>query len=372
MKITMIGPFPPFRGGISDFNYSLSRELSKAQEVQLINFTTQYPRLLFPGKTQFRSDFDDKFKSQRILSSVNPLSWNKTVNKICNFNPDLIIFQYWMPFFTFAYNYIIERVKKQINTEIIAICHNLTPHEDKSFYKSLTKRYLRKVDKFVVMSEVVQSDLENFKPEAVYKKLFHPLYELFGSELDKQTAQDSLRLKNKNIILFFGLIREYKGLDLLLKSIPLFAHIVKDFQVIIAGECYENPNKYLKIVEALNIEEYVKWDMEFVPDEAVNLYFSAADLVVLPYRSATQSGITKIAYNFNRPVIISDVGGLSEIVENGKTGYIVKPDKQELADAIIAFFNGNKFQEFSNNVKQFKGQYSWNTFAAQLLEFSRE
>lgn len=369
MKITIIGPYPPFRGGISDFNYSLSKELSKNNELQLINFSTQYPKLLFPGKTQYKDDSSDN-KSNRILNSINPFSWRKTAKRIIEYNPDLVILQYWMPFFTFAYNSIIKKIKKNSDASIIALSHNLIPHEDKSFFKYLTKRFLNKIDKFVVMSKSVKTDLLEIKPNADYVNLFHPIYNLFGEEIDKDSAKQILDLKAKKIILFFGLIREYKGLDTLLNAVPLFRKHLKDFKIVIAGECYEDPQKYIDIVNRLKIDKYLDIRMDFIPDRDVKYYFSAADVIVLPYKTATQSGITQIAYNFNRPVILSNVGGLSEIVIDGKTGYVVNPDPNDLTNAINKFFTENKFQEFYNNIKEYKKEYSWKTFADKLIEFS--
>lgn len=371
MKITIIGPFPPFRGGISDFGHSLSTELKKHHTLQLINFTIQYPQFLFPGKTQYKSNYDGKFYSQRILSSINPLTWKNSANEIIDFNPDLILFQYWMPFFTFTYNNIIKTVKRGTDSEIISICHNLTPHENRGYYRYLTKNYLRKSEKFIVMSDAVQEDLNYLKPEAKYIKLFHPVYKLFGDEIDQKIAKKKLGINDNKVILFFGLVREYKGLDLLLRSISKIKESLKDFMLLIAGESYENPNKYLKIISDYKIDEYVRWDMDFIHDSNVRNYFSAADVVVLPYKSATQSGITKLAYNFNRPVILSDVGGLPEIVQDGKTGFVVQPKEDEIAMAVINFFKNASFQEFRNNVKEYKEQYSWSSFCKKLLEFCK-
>jgi len=372
MKISVIGPYPPFRGGISDFNYSLYREISKDNELQLINFTTQYPKILFPGKTQFKVEDSQDNKGNRVMSSINPLSWRNSANRIIEYNPDIIFVQYWMPFFAFAFNSIVKNIKKRCNAKIIAICHNLTPHEDWVFYKYITKGFLENIDKYVVMSDSVQSDLLYFIPNAEYKTLFHPIYDLFGEEIDIIEARKKLGITNQNIILYFGLIREYKGLDILLKSIQFLKNELDDFKVILAGECYENPQKYFDIIEELKLDKYLDINMEFIPDNDVKNYFSASNVVVLPYKTATQSGITNIAYNFNRPVIISDVGGLSETVLNGKTGYVTKPLPKDIANSVIKYFTENKYQEFSGNIKDYKKQYSWSIFANKLMEFAEK
>lgn len=371
MKITIIGPYPPFRGGISDFNYSLVNELSKKNELQLINFSVQYPKLLFPGKTQYKDEIKENGKSIRILNSVNYLSWIKTVKNIKKFSPDLVLFQYWMPFFAFAYNSIIKKLNNR-NFHTLAICHNLIPHEDKSFYNYLTKRFVNRIDKFIVMSKSVRADLMELKPNADNVELFHPIYDLFGEEIQKDTAKQKLGITEKNVALFFGLIREYKGLDILLKAVSLLSKHLKDFKLIIAGECYENPQKYYDIINRLDIEHSLEIRMEFISDSDVKCYFSAADVVVLPYKTATQSGITQIAYNFNRPVILSDVGGLSEIIIDGKTGYVVNPNSNDVTNAISKFFADNKFQEFHDNIIEYKKNFSWETFAERLIEFTTE
>jgi len=372
MRISLIGPFPPFRGGISDFNYSLSKELDKSHDLQIINFSTLYPKVLFPGNTQFKDKVDKSAKSHRVLSSINPLSWIKTVEKIIEFNPEIVIIHYWMPFFAPALRKIAVLLKKKINVKIMAICHNLMPHENHSIYKYFTKRLINKIDRFIVMSDAVKKDLLEFIPNVKYKSTPHPIYEIFGNVVDKKIARQKLDIKAKKVILFFGLIREYKGLDILLNSIPKIKMGLDDFIVIVAGECYERKEKYYDIIKKLKIQDSVDLRFKFIPDCEVAEYFSAADVVVLPYKTATQSGITQIAYNFNRPVIISNVGGLAEIVVEGKTGYVVTPQSDEFAKAIITFFKESKFGEFSDNVKTHKTLFSWEKFADNIIELAQE
>lgn len=372
MRITLIGPFPPFRGGISDFNSALLNELNKNHNLQLINYSTQYPKFLFPGKTQYKEVVDEPPKSERILSSVNPFSWKNTANKIIKFNPDIVVIQYWMPFFAPALRKISILLKKNIDAKIVAICHNINPHEKYNFIQFFTKMFLNKIDRFIVMSESVKSDLLKIVPNAKFKLTAHPIYNIFGNTIDKETARKHLNIKAKNVILYFGLIREYKGLDILLKSIPKIKLALNDFIVIVAGECYEKTEKYYNIIKNLKIENSVDLRLKFIPDNKVAQYFSAADVIALPYRTATQSGITQIAYNFNRPVIVSDVGGLAEIVPNGKVGYVVDPNADEFANAIIKFYDENKFDEFSKNIQTHKQLFSWNKFAANLMELASE
>ena len=372
MRISLIGPFPPFRGGISDFNSALFNELNKTHDLQVINYSVLYPKLLFPGKTQYKDNKNEFTKSERILNSINPFTWSKTVIRIVEFRPDIVIIQYWMPFFTPALRNIVVSIKKTKDVKIIAICHNLIPHEKHSFNQFLTKILMNKIDRFVIMSESVKSDLLKIIPNAKYKLTPHPIYNIYGINVDKDIARKNLNIKAKNVILYFGLIREYKGLDILLNSIPKLKRDLDDFIVIVAGECYEKMEKYYDIIKKLGIKDSVDLRLKFIPDVEVSEYFSAADVVALPYRTATQSGVTQIAYNFNRPVIVSNVGGLAEIVLNGKTGYVVKPDSNEFAKGIVKYFKEDKFDEFSKNIKTHKQIFSWKIFENNLMELTSE
>ena len=372
MRISLIGPFPPFRGGISDFNTALFNELDKSHDIQAINYSTQYPKFLFPGKTQYKDDVDKSPKSKRILSSINPFTWRITVNRIVEFQPDLIVIHYWMPFFAPALRKISVSLKKKTDVKTIAICHNLIPHEKHIFNQFFTKMFLKKIDRLIVMSKSVKLDLLKIVPNTKYRLTQHPIYNIFGNTINKDIAREKLNIKNKNVILYFGLIREYKGLDILLNSIPKIKQELNDFIIIVAGECYEKTEKYHDIIEKLKIQDLVDLRLKFVPDNEVSEYFSAADVVALPYRTATQSGITQIAYNFNRPVIVSDVGGLAEIVPNCKVGYVVEPNANEFAKAIIKFYKENKFKEFSNNIQTHKQLFSWKIFVDNLMELASE
>ncbi len=370
MRITLLGPFPPFRGGISDFNLALFNELNRSHDIQIINYSTQYPKFLFPGKTQYKADVGEFPKSERVLSSINPFTWSKAVNKIIEFKPDVVVIHYWMPFFVTALRKISISLKNKIDVKIIVICHNIIPHENHFFYQHFTKALLNKIDRFVVMSNSVKLDLLKIVPNAKFRLTPHPIYSIFGNTIDKDTARKNLNIKAKNVILYFGLIREYKGLDILLNGIPKIKQELNDFVVIVAGECYEKTEKYYTIIEKLKIQDSVDMRLKFIPDNEISEYFSAADVVALPYRTATQSGITQIAYNFNRPVIVSDVGGLAEIVPNGKNGYVVKPESNEFAKAIVKFFKEDKFDEFSKNIKIHKQLFSWEIFVDNLMKLA--
>ncbi|MFN3134705.1 MAG: glycosyltransferase [Candidatus Kryptonium sp.] len=362
MKIIIIGPAYPYRGGIAHFTGLLYKNLTrKNHNVKIFNFKRLYPKFLFPGKTQFESSFEEleKIESERIIDSINPINWFITGLKIVGEKPDIVIFKYWLPFFAPCFGTIAGIIKIFSNSKIIFICHNITPHEKFPFTKILSKFAFLFVDHFIVQSTSVEEDLLKIKPRASYKKVFHPIYEIFGEAIDRNEARKLLGIKpDEKVLLFFGYIREYKGLDLLLKSMNL---ILSKFPVrlLVVGEFYEDPKRYYKIVEEEGIEDFVVFKSEYIPNDEVKVYFSASDLVVLPYVSATQSGIVQIAYNFNKPVIATNVGGLPEVVIDGETGFVVELSSEKLAEAIIKFFDLDLGETFSKNIENVKGKFSW-------------
>jgi len=364
MNITLVGPFPPFRGGIANFNSSLSEALSARHAVKKISFTTQYPNFLFPGKSQYQSS--GNIDNARILSSINPLSWKRTSAQIIAAKPDLVVFSHWMPFFAPSFSAVAKAVKKRSNAGIMAICNNIIPHEKRFMDKTLTSHFFKRVDYFMVMSRTVESDLHTFISEPKYIYSPHPLYDRFGPAIEKKEARHELNIYEKNIILFFGLIRAYKGLDILIKAASKLKTHLKEFKIIVVGECYEDEEKYTEMVKSMAVEDVLELRFAYVEESEVCKYFSAADLVVLPYKSATQSGIVPIAYHFNTPVVVTDVGGLREIVPHGKAGYVVEPDPQDISEAIMKYFLENKKSEFSAFIKTYKERFSWQTFVKNL------
>ncbi|MFC1550237.1 glycosyltransferase [Candidatus Neomarinimicrobiota bacterium] len=363
MKIIILGPFPPFRGGISDFNLALAQNLKIKHEVENVNFTTQYPAWLFPGKTQYKPDNDEiGFNTTRLLSSINFLTWKKTANYIVDKNPDLVIFRYWMPFFALSQANVAKYIRSKCGTKMLAICDNIVPHEKHIFDYQLTQYFLNKMDHFIVMSRMVEKDLLKFIDNPDYRYTPHPIYNIFGPPVSKAKARQTHGIKSKNIILFFGIIRAYKGLDILLKSIPFLAKNMSDFKVLIVGESYEPFEKYQNLINELEIEKYLDLKLQFLSNDEIAGYFSAADVVALPYRSATQSGIVQIAYYYDKPVIASNVGGLPEVVSDGEVGYVVNPEPADFADGIIRIFKNDQHLLFSENVKLFKNRFNWDEF----------
>jgi len=372
-KITIVSAAYPLRGGIAHFAGLLFKELINYFDVDVITFKRQYPSLLFPGKTQLESgDSVDQIPTSVVLDSINPLNWIKVGRKIRNAEPKVLILKYWMPFFAPAYGVIAKIVKKNGKTKILAICHNIIPHEKKPGDLTLTRFFFTSVDYFILLSNNVKDDLLSIVHNPKYKVLFHPVYSNFGDPVTKTVAKKYLEIKGEKNLLFFGFIRDYKGLDVLLEAIAILKSRLK-FKLIIAGEFYSNEAKYLKLIDKLELKDWVILHSDFIPQNKVKYYFSACDVVVLPYKSATQSGIVQIANNFNKPMISTNVGGLSEVIKDGETGYLVeKEDPQQLADAILKYYNENKEKEISDKIRIERENYSWNKFAKGMMELVEE
>lgn len=368
-EFLILSPAYPYRGGIANFAEMLYNTLSLKGKTKIVNFKRQYPAMFFPGKTQYEEGGKTgNIPSERVLDSINPLNWIKVGNKIKGENPAYLIINFWLPFFAPAFGVVSSIAKKNGNTKVIAICHNVLPHEKHPGDKMLTKYFFKHVDYFITMSDAVQRDLLKIKPSAVNKLLFHPVYSNFGEPVSKEKALKRLKLEEKKTILFFGFIRAYKGLDVLLKALALLKEKL-DFKLIVAGEFYANKQEYLKIIKEQGLDTYVELRSDFISPSDVRYYFSAADVVVLPYKSATQSGIVQIANNFYKPVIATNVGGLGEIIKDGYNGYIVEPnDPAAMAKAIERFFNEADAEVMSENVRKELNKYSWDKFADELIE----
>ncbi len=373
MKIVIISAAYPFRGGISHFTQMLYNELVKKHQVSVITFSRQYPNLLFPGKTQYEPTLlENAPLTEELLDSINPVNWLRVGKRIKNEKPDLVIFNFWMPFFGPCFGTVAKQIRKNKKSKILIIAHNVISHDAKPGDKALTKYFFNTADYFITMSKSVETDLQLMKPSAEQKLLFHPIYSNFGTGVVRENALKHLQLSAKPTLLFFGFIRKYKGVDILLKVVSMLKEKM-DLQLIIAGEFYDNKKKYLDLIETLNIKNNVKIFSDFIPNEEVKYYFSASDVVVLPYKEATQSGIFQIANNFEKPIIATDVGGLGEEIENGKTGYVVeKNNPSALADAVFKFFSEQKDMEFSRNVRNKKEKYSWENFVLGIEELTSD
>jgi len=369
MKIVIVSPAYPLRGGIAHSAGLLYKELSKDHEVILITFKRQYPNFLFPGKSQTESvERTNRIPTEVILDSINPFSWNSTAIRIISIKPELVIFKHWLPFFAPCYGWMAKKIKKSSNAKMMAVCHNIIPHEKRIGDKVLSKYFLKKMDYFIPLSDQVKKDLFLFVKNPLYKLLPLPVFSLFGDSVDKDEAKKFLKLSDKNILLFFGFIRDYKGLDVLIEAFALVRKEL-DVRLIIAGEFYEPEEKYIKLIEKHKLEDSITLKKDFISTTDVKHYFSASDAVVLPYKSATQSGIVQVAVNFCKPVIATNVGGIGEVIEDGKTGFVVeKENPEKLANAIIRFYKEGKEKEFTDNMSSLKEKYSWQNFVKGMIE----
>lgn len=365
MKITLLGTAWPFRGGLAAFNERLAYELmDEGHEVDIITFTTQYPSILFPGKTQYSSEpAPSGLKIRRMMNSVNPFNWIAVGRRIRKEAPDLLVIKFWMPFMAPCLGTISRIARKNGRTRTVTILDNLIPHEKRPGDNLLIKYFCASIDRYVAMSRSVLSDIDKF--DTVKPRSFnpHPLYDNFGDKVLREEACRHLGLNpSDRHLLFFGLIRDYKGLDLLLQAYPRVAAKAK---LVVAGEFYGGSERYHGLAAGLGIDDKVIWRTEFVPDSQVRYYFSAADLVVQPYKSATQSGVTQIAYHFGKPMLVTDVGGLAEIVPDGKVGYVVKPEVAGIADALNRFLDS--CPDFSAGIEEEKKKYSWESMASRII-----
>ena len=368
MKIVIISAAFPLRGGIAHSAGLLFKELYKANDVNIITFSRQYPQIFFPGKSQTEDeDSTNKIPSEAILDSINPINWIKVANHISSLNPDLVIFKHWMTFFAPCYGVIAGKLRKR-NIKLLAVCHNIIPHEKRPGDVILSKFFLKKMDYFVLLSEQVKKDLETIIKHAKSKVLPLPIFSIFGESVSKENARDKLKLNTAKIILFFGLIRDYKGLDTLIEALSIVRQKM-DITLVVAGEFYSDEQKYISLIRKFNLQTSIILKKEFIPTTDVKYYFSAADAVVLPYKSATQSGIVQVAVNFEKPVIATNVGGLGEVIQDGKAGFIVeKENPKAFAKALIRFYEENREKEFSHNIKSLKEKYSWENFVKGIFE----
>ncbi len=369
MRIAYLSTFFPFRGGIAQFNASLFRALEKEHTVSAFTFTRQYPTILFPGKTQLvlNDETADPIPATQLLDSINPISYLTTAKKINAFEPDVLIMKYWMSFLAPSLGSVAALIK--MNTKIITILDNVIPHEKKFFDAPLTKYFLNQNTGFIAMSDAVQKDLLQLQPNAKCIRLDHPLYNHFGAPLERKYACQKLNIDPaKKTLLFFGFIRDYKGLDLLIEA---FGKLDSSFQLIIAGECYGSFEKYQEQINNSPLKENIHLFTDYIPDSKVPDFFSAADVCILPYKSATQSGITSISFHFETPLIATDVGGLKESITHESTGLIVeKAETLSLVNAIQHYFNNPLQINYKENIRQLKENLSWESFAKGIINFT--
>lgn len=385
MKIVIAGTAYPMRGGIAQFNALLYKYFSSSgNDVIMYSFKRQYPEFLFPGKTQYEQGeptLKIPFNRNHIeLDSVNPFNWLISGFKIAKEKPGLVIFKYWLPYFAPCFGVISFIVKLISGSKVLFICDNVIPHERRTGDTFFTKLAFSQADYFIVMSGTVEEDLKKFNKGKPYRLIPHPVYNIFGEKKDKTSAKEfiysefKIDLRKDKVILFFGYVRKYKGLNFLIDALPEILKKV-NVKLLIVGEFYEDETKYREQIAHLNLENNVKVVSDFVPDEKVKYFFSACDVVILPYADATQSGIIQIAYFYDKPVIATNVGGLSEAVLDNKTGLIIKAKSSEaIAEAVIKFYEENLEEKFSRNSSEEKEKYSWEKFVEsteKMIEMNR-
>jgi glycosyltransferase involved in cell wall biosynthesis len=377
-SIIILGPAHPFRGGgITTFNERLATEFQhQGYEVTIYNFSLQYPAFFFPGKSQYSTEQAPlHLKILQKVNSINPLNWIKVGNELKRLKPDLIVVRYWLPLMGPALGTILRKVKKNHHTKVIAITDNVIPHEKRPGDKPFTHYFLQPCDAFITMSDKVMKDLKSIEPRKPALQVAHPLYDNFGAPVSKEAARAELKINNGElIILFFGFIRKYKGLDILFEAMRLLKRSIPDSRsqipkLLVAGEFYEDEKIYQQHIDALGIRDMLIMKTGFIPDSDVKNYFCAADVVIQPYRNATQSGVTPLAYHFEKPMIVTNVGALPDYVPHEKAGLVAEPTAVSLAAAIQTYFTlGEEY--FLPQLREEKKKYSWGILTAEIIKLA--
>jgi glycosyltransferase involved in cell wall biosynthesis len=365
VKIVLIGPAYPLRGGNALFVAHLYAALAETNEVTVISFSRLYPGFLFPGvrQTDVSGVAIKRHPARPIIDCLNPATWFEAARVAASIDPDLLVFTWWNPFFGPIVKTIASSFKRKTGRPVVVIAENVVSHEARWIDLYLTMMALRQADRFLVLSGVVENDIRRLFPSSRVFRSSLPIYDCYrvGESLSQKQAKERLNLAGKNVILFFGYVRGYKGLMNLIEAFPLIRESVANAHLLIVGEYYDDPKPYHEAIQRLRIRENVTEVAEYVANEDVHLYFETANVAVLPYNGATQSGILSIAYGFSKPVIVTDVGGLAELVEEGKTGFIVPPhDRKRLAEAVVRFFKEDRETEFSSNIVEYREKNSFN------------
>ena len=373
-KIVILGSAHPLRGGgIATFNERIAKAfMQEGHEVQIISFSLQYPNFLFPGTSQYTTEpAPADLIIHSLINSINPFNWFKVGNQIKKMQPDLVVVRYWLPFMGPCLGTILRRIKKNKTTQVVCIADNIIPHEPKPGDQLFTRYFVKPVDSFITMSEKVKEDLLVFAPNKPTVFIPHPLYDNFGEKISKDLARKHLNIEtDAKIILFFGFIRKYKGLDILLDSIKILQQSNPTLKLLIAGEFYDDEKSYKEQIDKLGIEQQLILRTNFINDNEVKYYLCASDVIVQPYRSATQSGVTPLAYHFEIPMIVTNVGGLAALVPDNKVGLIAEPNAASIAEKIIQFFNNGE-QQYLPFLKEEKKKYSWSKMVEAIMSIAK-
>ena len=376
-KIGILGPYPPFRGGIAhfteQFHLNLAAHITPSSsvgggvkpEVFGVSFKRQYPSILFPGKSQYSGLGNTGINAATLLDSINPVSWGRTAEAFIDEGVDEVVFMYWMPFFAPAYLRVAQ-ILQRAGIRVTALVHNASPHKRQPFGSALTRIFLSRCDRIIALSGTVKRDIVSIGVSTNVEVSKHPVYNQFGDATEPALARKQLGLAEEEpVMLFFGLVRRYKGLDILLKALPKTNSKAK---LLVAGEWYEDHSELKRLIEVGNLSDRVICHDKYIPDEEVHSYFSAADVLIQPYRTATQSGVVQTAFHFGLPSIVSGVGGLPEMIEHENNGLVVAPeDPDALANAIDEFYRDSRKERLTLGAKESRAQYSWEAFVTQFL-----
>jgi glycosyltransferase involved in cell wall biosynthesis len=377
-SVIIIGPGHPLRGGLATFNQRLADQfIREGYDCMIYSFSLQYPSFLFPGTTQYSTEpAPPGLKIHSRINSVNPLNWLSTGEELRKMRPDIIVVRYWLPFMGPALGTILRRVRRNRHTRIVAITDNVLPHEKRPGDTPFTRYFLKSCDAFITMSEKVMHDLRTFEPAKPAIQVMHPLYDNFGEPISKHAAREALRLSKgleigdkDKILLFFGFIRKYKGLDILLEAMADERIKASGIKLLVAGEFYEDAKPYQEQIDRLGIRNALLLRTDFIPDSEVKDYLCSADVVIQPYRNATQSGVTPLAYHFEKPMIVSNVGGLPSLVPHERVGLVAEPTAGGIAEAILQFYAMGE-DHFIPQLRVEKEKYSWNRLVGSILDLA--
>lgn len=368
-KIAIIGPAHPLRGGgLTTFNHRLAREfMTHGDQCVIYSFSLQYPSFLFPGTSQYTNEpAPEGLTILSVINSVNPFNWIKVGKRLFREKPDIIVVRFWIPFMGPALGTILRRVQKNHHTRIICLADNIRPHEGRVGDQGMTRYFLKSCHAFITMSEKVMSDLRSFEKSKPAEYIPHPIYDNFGEKVSSVTAREKLKIgQQEKVVLFFGFIRKYKGLDILMEAMAEPRIKNAGIKLLVAGEFYEDEKWYQELIDRLGIREQLILHTSFIPDTEVPDIFCAADVVIQPYRNATQSGVTPLAYHFEKPMIVTNVGGLPDLVPHEKVGLVVEPTPESIADGMLRFFElGEDF--FIPHLRVEKQKYSWPSMVEKI------
>ena len=366
LDLVLLGPAPPYRGGIADTQVHFAKALQKQKKsVELWTFTTLYPSLIFPGKTQFSTEnIEPSVRIHRKIHAFFPLHWKNIAQELNEISPKVVVFRYWTPYLALCWSGIAKHLDPKIKR--IALVDNWRPHESHPWDNWLNRKLSMHMDAFSCLSEVVKKEIETHTEKPVWGKM-HPISQDLPPKIDQVKARKTLGINPKDdYLLFFGLIRPYKGLDLLIEALASLSNK----KLLIVGECYENTKKYTRLVQRLKLEERVIFENRFVSLSKAAQYFSAASAVVLPYKSATQSGVLSMAYHYTVPLIVTDHPGISQPVKNDETGIVCAPSAMAVAEAIKKLDSSQEIEKFKKNMEDSKSNYSWENFIKEWIAFA--